>query len=248
MGRFFLRPEDIAGNKARITGGEARHICEVLRLSLGDEIQMFDGQGTEYSGIISRIDDRGKNLTVEITSSCKAPVLENPSITLAQAIPKKNKMDYIVEKATELGVSRIIPLISERTIVRPDPRAAVKMTERWRKISVEASKQCSRVCVPEIGEILMFKDLVSGAAEYDLKVLACLSGKTVPLRSVIPHPFPKKCISLIGPEGDFSENEALFARENGFLLVNFGKTVLKSDTAGLFAISVMGYEAGNFSM
>jgi len=164
-----------------------------------------------------------------------------PEITLAQAIPKKGKMDDIVEKVTELGVGRIVPVLSERTVVRPDDDSGKKKVERWRKIAVEAAKQCGRTSVPEIGEITGFGEIAVNLDQYDLVLLACLSDQTSSIKEVLSGFRSGKILVLIGPEGDFTPEEIRLAYRDNCRLVSLGQRVLKSDTAGLFVLSVLNY-------
>lgn len=243
MSRFYVPTKNIGEREILIDGEEAHHVIDVMRLSVGDNVVIFDGTGTEYSGSIKKIDGRDGRVSVEITSS-KTKISEDPvHVTLAQAIPKKGKMDYIVEKATELGVSCVIPLLTERTIVRPDEAGSGKKTSRWHKIAVEAAKQCGRSDVPDVKEVTFYKDLVRAADGYDLCLLACLTDTTVPLRDSLLGFKAGRVLVLIGPEGDFSPAEMdMMSSRSNCRSVTLGPRVLKSDTAGLFVLAVLDYE------
>jgi 16S rRNA (uracil1498-N3)-methyltransferase len=217
-----------------------------MRLKSGDSIVMFDGKGEEFYGTINEVDPRFKKIMVVITGRKKLPSENIPYITLAQSIPKKNKMDLVAEKATELGVHRIVPMLTQRTVVRPDKRSSVKMTERWRRIAVETSKQCARAFIPEISEVTDFNEIVKSGKDYDVCLLACLGSETIHLRKAIPPRLSGKVLVLIGPEGDFTPNETEHARNRGFSIISLGSRVLKSETAGLFVVSVLGYEGDIF--
>lgn len=242
MGRFFAEKKSINDGEAFISGDEARHMIEVMRFKVGDDVVIFDGEGSEYRGTIKNTDRKKMLLTVSINDVSSFTPEEFPLITLAQAIPKKNKMDLIVEKATELGVHRMIPMITERTIVRPDRKNSSKVTERWKRIALETSKQCGRQRTPEISGIAFFREVIGTVKDYDLSLLACLDKRTVPLKRALPSPVPKDVLVLIGPEGDFSPAEIEHAEEEKTVLISLGKRVLKSDTAGLFVVSIIGYE------
>lgn len=226
-----------------IEGDEAHHAIDVMRIKEGDDIVVFDGTGREFACSVQTVDTKARSVTARIVSvknytegSCHA------EMTLAQALPKKEKMDYIVEKATELGVSRIIPVLTERTIVRPDEGSSARKISRWRKIAVEAAKQSRRLSIPEIDGILTFRDLSEKASSYDLCLMACLTENTVPLKDALAEIRSGRILVLIGPEGDFTDNEiAAFSRNKNCRLVSLGPRVLKSDTAGLFVLSVLGY-------
>jgi len=225
-----------------IEGDEAHHVASVMRLGEGDSVVVFDGEGKEYTAVIKRADNRRKRVTLKIISTSSFSS-ENPnSITLAQAIPKKGKMDLVIEKATELGVFRIIPMTTQRTIVKPGAASSLKMATRWEKIGVAASKQCGRTVVPEVADITRFSEVASSAEEYDIALIACLGEGTVPLKDVISASLPEKILVLIGPEGGFTPEEVEMARGYGFSLVSLGPRVLKSDTAGLFVLSVLDHK------
>jgi len=241
MSRFYVPPENISEGTIHISGKEAHHILDVMRMSEGDQVVVFDGTGKEYTGFIKQADTAKGELFVEVVRVDTPSRGTAPRVTLAQAVPKKGRMDYIVEKATELGVSAIIPLTSERTIVRPDERSAGKKAQRWRAIAVEASKQCGRPDVPEVCGITPYDDVLGDIGGYDLAVIACLSEGTMPLKQVLPGALPGKVIIFIGPEGDFTPEEIEKALQKKCRAVSLGPRVLKSDTAGLFAVSAVNY-------
>lgn len=223
-----------------IDGQEARHILNVMRLKENDKVIVFDGTGKEYTGFIKQT--KPKSLTVEIIST-KAPKREAlPEITLAQSIPKKEKMDYIVEKATELGVRSIIPLVSERTIVKLEEARALDRVQRWKKIAREAAKQCGRPDVPEIENVQKFYNTVDIVNNFDLAFMPCLSEDVIPLKEAVKGFETGKIIVFIGPEGDFTPEEIKMAKDTSCKLVSLGNRVLKSDTAGLLVLSVLNYE------
>lgn len=240
MSRFYAPKENIKGNLIYIDGREARHILNVMRLGESDKVVVFDGTGREYTGFIKQA--KPKSLVVEVIST-KMPKAEGlPEVALAQAIPKKEKMDYIIEKATELGVHRIIPLLSERTVVKPDENKASGKTVRWKKIATEAAKQCGRTDVPQIENVQKFYNAVDNVDAFDLALVGCLSEDNVGVKEAISGFQGGKIIVFIGPEGDFTPDEIVMARKAGCKSVSFGKRILKSDTAGLFVLSVLNYE------
>jgi len=241
MSRFFVPKEFIKGNSIYITGVEAHHILDVMRLKVSDEVVVFDGTGTEYAGIVKAADRR--SLEVLIKSRRVSSAGRTPSITLVQAITKKDKMDYIAEKATELGVSRIVPVTTERTIPEWSDAKKAGIVERWRKIAQEAAKQCGRSDIPEISPITEFRDAIDPtAAVGELKLIAVLSDKAIKLKDVLKNNNCKNIVIAIGPEGDFTQGEAEDALKAGFKIVNLGPLTLKSDTAGLAALSMINYE------
>jgi 16S rRNA (uracil1498-N3)-methyltransferase len=240
MGRFYVPPSAVRGRLITITGGEAHHILDVMRLKALDKVVAFDGTGREYIGFIK--DTKRKSLTVEIVETRTPLGKETSKVTLIQAIPKKEKMDYIVEKATELGVSSIIPVITRRTIVSWGLEKKLSSAARWRRIATSAAKQCGRTDIPAVSDVKDFQDLLKDAADYDLKLIAALSDDTVRLKSVIKDFKGGKLAAAIGPEGDFTPSEVDSAVKANFRIVSLGRRVLKSDTAGLAVLAVLNYE------
>ncbi len=242
MSRFFVPPKNIGDKVIIVEGEEAKHVLDVMRLSEGDDVVVFDGAGNEYLGRISGVSNVPRKAVIDILKKRTSKVSVVPMVTLAQAIPKKGKMDYIVEKATELGVSGIIPLVTERTIVRPDDDGRSRKESRWEKIAIEASKQCGRADVPKVEEFSKFRDLVKSLGRYDLVLFACLSDETIPLKEALHGLSPKSILVVIGPEGCFTKEEIKAVKRSNLKLVSLGERVLKSNTAGLFILSVINYE------
>lgn len=239
MSRFYAPPDSVSEGRIILRGREAHHARDVMRLKAGDDITIFDGTGKEYSGVIDKT--AKEEVVIKINK-----ILERKAggcrLTLVQAIPKLNKMDTIVEKATELGVERIIPVITARTIVHADTSKAGLKVERWKKIAVTASKQCGRVTVPEINEVLRFEDVLSFARDHELAIIPCLCEETKSIRAVLKDSVAVSAIAFIGPEGDFTEDEIKVARSKQVIPVSLGREVLRSDTAAISVLSVLNYE------
>ncbi len=242
MSRFYAPKENIKGGRILIEGEEAHHALDVMRLKGDDKVVVFDGTGAEYTGFIKEADKRRKRVIVEIVRTERPSPEKAPEITLAQAIPKKNKMNYIVEKATELGIKRIMPLVTARTIVRVDTEASGKKVAKWRRIATEAAKQCGRRDVPEVSEVLSYKETAGMLEAYDLVLFAYLAKETVPLKEAIGGFTSGKILVFIGPEGDFTPDEAALLKNTNARFVSLGRRVLRSETAGLFLLSVLNYE------
>lgn len=240
MPRFFAPKENIKENLIYIDGQEARHILNAMRLKENDKVIVFDGTGKEYTGFIKQA--KPKSVTVEIISTKTPKVDTLPEITLAQAVPKKEKMDYIVEKATELGVHTVIPIISERTIVRLEEDKANNKAARWKKIAKETAKQCGRTKVPEIKDVKKFYNAIDDINNFDLALLACLAEDTISLKDAISDFATGKIIIFIGPEGDFTPEEIKMAKVTSCKFVSLGNRTLKSDTAGVYVLSVLNHE------
>ena len=240
MSRFYVKPEDVRGSEILVSKEEAHHIIDVMRLTVGDNVVAFDGSGKEYTGKIKAVDKNG--VMVRITSVKKARQDKDINITIVQGLPKREIMDYVVEKVTELGVDRIIPVIVERTVVRYDEDKARQKVSHWKNIAISASKQCGRVKIPDIRPITTLAEVLKDIKNYDLVIMACLSGHTVPLKKAISGSKAKEILVLVGPEGDFSPKEIEAARSSGVRLVSLGDMVLRVETAAIYIMSVLNYE------
>lgn len=230
--RLYCPPEAIAKNKIIVSdSGQIRHMAVVLRLKQGDRLTAFDGKSKEYECKISALSAGQAEL--EVLKIRKNRLLENARITLACAIPKKAKMDFIVEKTTELGVDTIIPLRTRRTIIALEGERAGNRLRRWQNIAKEASKQCARIELPKVEAVAEFKDIVRRAKEYDLALISYLGIGNQHIKDIVPEKSPKSIIVFIGPEGDFSDEEIALAKENGCLGVSLGELTLKVDTAAI---------------
>lgn len=235
MSRFYVPPECVAGGKIIIRGGELHHARDVMRLAENDEITVFDGTGREYCGLILRVDKGQMTVAIKKTVERKPGGCE---LILVQALPKSDKMDLVVEKATELGVERIIPVMTERTVVRPD----IKRTERWRKIALIAAKQCGRTTIPEVMPVTVFADSLDALKEPEIKIIPCLYENTKALKEVLRGRRAGSAAVFIGPEGDFTKREIEEAKMIGAVPVSLGAEVLRSETAAVSVLSIMNYE------
>ncbi|MES2475849.1 MAG: 16S rRNA (uracil(1498)-N(3))-methyltransferase [Verrucomicrobiota bacterium] len=238
MARFLLPASSWITDPA-LTGDEARHASQVLRMKPGDALVVFDGEGRRASAeVVSVSRDRVPLKLGEILPS--QPPL--PAITLAQAIPKGKNMDLIVQKAVELGVASIQPLVTRYTVVQPGDGKSAK----WRRNALEACKQCGQDTLPKIPDPATFAAwLPAQAAAPGLKLIASLAPGARPLREILKcHPDTTAVTLLIGPEGDFSAAETEAALAAGFLPVSLGDIVLRVETATLFCISALRYEFG----
>ena len=239
MSRFYVHADSVSGDKLTVRGGELHHARDVMRLAEGDVIVAFDGTGKEYFGVITEIDK--EQMSVRITKTVEKKD-EGCVISLVQALPKSDKMDLIVEKATELGAGRIIPVVTERTVVRPDAKKENIKIERWRKIALVAAKQCGRTTVPEVMPITGFNDSLAMLDGSELKIIPCLYEDTKDLRSVLSGRKAGTAAVFIGPEGDFTEKEVEAAKSKGAVPVSLGAEVLRSETAAICALSILNYE------
>jgi 16S rRNA (uracil1498-N3)-methyltransferase len=235
MHRFHLPPGCWASGE--LTGDEARHLSQVLRIRAGETIIVFDGHGRRAAAEVVDVSRDHAVLRIGEAAWLHPPA---PAITLAQAVPKGKNMDLIVRKAVELGVSAIQPLVTRNTVVQPGDGKP----DKWRRAALEACKQCGQDTLPRIGGAMDFAEwLAAAAGEPGLKLIASLAPGAGPLREVLrAHPGTAAVTLLIGPEGDFTAEEIRQALDAGFLPVSLGAIVLRVETAALFCLSALRYE------
>jgi len=242
MSRFYVSSKNIKNNVILIDGNEAHHVVDVMRLKENDNVVVFDGTGKEYNCKIGQINKKSKEVLLDISSVIEKKKEKNVQVFLGQAIPKKDKMNKIVEKSTELGVFSIIPLITERTNIVSNNVYLEKKCVKWNKISIQASKQCARFKVPIVEKVKKFSDIVKDFSLYDMVLMACLVKNNVSINYALSGFKKGKILILIGPEGDFSKKEINLALKNNCKLVDLGERVLKSDTAALYMLSILDYK------
>ncbi|MFH1406714.1 MAG: 16S rRNA (uracil(1498)-N(3))-methyltransferase [Candidatus Omnitrophota bacterium] len=242
MSRFYIKPEFIKGDKIYIKGKELHHICDVMRLGVGDIISAFDGTGVVYAGKIESVSL--KEAVVGIDKTCNTPG-KLPKITLAVSVPKLDKMDLIVQKATELGVHTIYPVLTKRTVISLDERKANLRLERWRNIAIEASKQCGRSELPRVEPPMKFEEALQSVKNYEIALMPTLEGDVVPLKKILNAKTYKNAILFIGPEGDFTPQELSTAKKLGCVAVSLGPLVYRVETASLAALAILFYALGN---
>jgi 16S rRNA (uracil1498-N3)-methyltransferase len=237
--RFFISPDQVFGQLISISGEDVRHIATVLRMKVGDGLLLCDGMGIEYQAKIVQV---GRDeIRAEIVSRSKREI-RYPLITLGQGLPKSDKMDWIVQKSTELGVASMVPLVTERTIVKI--RDEEKRVSRWQKIAREAAMQSNRPDIPKVGHVRSFSDYIQSLSTepQNLLLLPWEEG-TEPVNNVFRQMHGiQNIIVLIGPEGGLSTQEAEAARKRGFRLVSLGPNILRTETAAVAVLSMIGYE------
>lgn len=241
MSRFYIRPNSVTGEKINVEGPEAHHILDVMRLKEGDEITAFDGTGREYFGRIGSI--RKKSLVIIVDRVDRQRDVNSCSVTLAQSVPKMDKMDYIIQKATELNVASIIPMETKRTVVKMGKDKFLAKQKRWERIVLEAAKQCGRASMPTIEPCLVFEDVLQRAGSYDLSLMpSLLRVKTRRgLKECISDFKGKSILVLIGPEGGFDPSEVNAALDKKVVPVSLGKNTLRCDTAAIAAIAIINH-------
>lgn len=238
--RFYVIPEAVRDSSIRIEDPRAIHyVSRVRRLSVGSCVECFDGRGGVYHGIITAVGKRALDIHIERTEHREEVGV---MITLAQAIPKGERFEWVLQKATELGVSRIIPLITHRTVVRARHADEEKKSVRWRRIVQEAAKQCGRATVPQMEPLQAFKDFIPSIAIASLALIPTLATTTQPIRDVLrQHPALPDATILIGPEGDFTNEEVQLAQAAGAVAVSLGSLTLRTETATLATLAILRY-------
>lgn len=241
MPKFFVN--SIEGDTITLDGENARHISRSLRMKVGDVLLLSDGSGVDCGCSIEAINSSEVHLKV----CYRQPSESEPtvSVTLYQGVPKGDKMEDIIQKAVELGVTKIVPVLTKRSVSRPDPKSARKKQERYQKIALEAAKQSGRGIIPQVEEMVDFKTALSGAAE-DIFILF-YEGGGLPLRELIA-PNQEKAVSygiFIGPEGGFEAEEAGAVQNAGGSAATLGKRILRTQTAPVAALSAIMLLTGN---
>ncbi|MCX5828662.1 MAG: 16S rRNA (uracil(1498)-N(3))-methyltransferase [Deltaproteobacteria bacterium] len=272
----IFSPQPLCEQQLYSLGEEHQHyLRHVLRIRIGDAVTLFDGSGSDYQGVVERLD--AQDLAVRIINRA-AIAGKTCRLTLAQALPKGSKMDDIVEKATELGVDRIIPFRSSRSVPKWSVEKAADRVVRWRKIAIEAARRCRRPDIPPIEGVVTYVDMLRMARQDDIAassppwpgsgpVAKCPApvgvrddasyriifweegGRSV--KSILHGENGRQADHLflvIGPEGGFSREEIDSARDLGFVVAGLGAQVLRVETASLVVLAILQYELGIFSM
>ncbi len=241
MRRFFV--SDPLADIVTITGEDAHHIIHVLRYKIGQYLIVVDGDGriakteitdiAEYTVVVKIIEYLEENT--------EAPI----EVILAQCLPKSDKMDFIVQKAVELGVHRICPLMSENCVVKYDHAKKEARQKKWQKIANEAAKQCGRTLLPSVQPIALLKDLFL-ELEHNVEVFMCYEGQAdSSLKTLLETTMASKFLIIIGPEGGFSPAEVVLCKGNGAKVVTMGPRILRTETASLAAVSLVMYQNGD---
>jgi 16S rRNA (uracil1498-N3)-methyltransferase len=243
--RVHVLPSVTDPKEITLSPEESHHLVAVNRASQGATVVAFDGRGSEWICELADADKRAARLKVRFAQKAKPMPWR---ITLGQALPLGGAMDSIVRKATEIGVSLIVPLESERTQVHLDADRSDRKIEKWQTAALEAAKQCGNPWLPEIGPVTAASAFMSSAKGYDLKLIASLQPGAKTLKSVLEqfraaqNRAPKNVLWLIGPEGDFTQAEMSLSRASGFEPITLGPLVLRCETAAVYALSVLSYE------
>lgn len=247
MRRFFTEPQNIENNIAKIYE-DAGHISKVLRMEIGDCIMVFDGSGYEYKARLTEI--KKDVCSAEILEKAYSEQEPKVKAYLFQCLPKSGKMEEIIQKSVELGISGVIPVCGERCVTRIEGDKKIReRVSRWNKVSVSAAKQCGRGIIPEVKVPVTYKEAIEMLKNLDLAVMPYEElGHTgvSNLKSVLSDNSYNSIGILIGPEGGFSDSEALYAKEQGVYQVGLGKRILRTETAGIAVISAIMYENNEY--
>ena len=237
MPRFFVESDNIKDDVITLYGDDAGHISRVLRSEKGEVLTVCDGTGMDYEAEITDISE--KEIKLKILSSTFTVSEPSVKITLYQSLPKGDKMELIIQKCVELGVSKIVPVNSERCIVKLDHKKEKKKLERWRKISESAAKQSGRGIVPEIGEVMSFSNAVKEAENADKAAIFYELEEERGLKKFLDEGVenPKTMAVFVGPEGGFAVEETELAKNAGFDCLTLGKRILRTETAGMCAVA-----------
>lgn len=236
MQRFLASSKNIEADKIIICDkAEVHHAKVVLRLKAGEKVVVFDEKGVEYACSIEEL--TGKEIVLKVKKKNLPGLKNRVSVCVACALPKKSKMDDIIDKLTQLGVDRIIPLVAQRVIVKLDDNKKAQRLERWKKIALSSVKQSQRSSIPVIEPIRDIEEALKNAESYDLKLIGALIGEKNTLREALEKSKPKNIIIFIGPEGDFTPGELELAKDVGCVPVTLGDTVLRVETAAVCAAS-----------
>lgn len=236
--RFFT--ENISDTTAVLSGDDAKHAVQVLRMREGDHAVICDGKGTDY---LARLAETGGELLFDLLERSKNEAEPSVHLRLFQAMPKSDKMEFIVQKAVECGACEIIPFFSKRCVSRPDKKQMAKKTERYRRIAYEAAKQCGRGIIPQVGEAVEFSTLFDMISPENTDILFYECAE-LPLREAVSE-YKTNIDIIIGSEGGFEQSEAAALAEHGFIPVSLGKRILRCETAPVAAISVLMNITGN---
>ena len=243
MARFFVAASNIFGGMAYLNGEDLDHI-KALRIRNGETFTVCDGEGTDYSCVLSKVDKDG----AEVQILDKAPSKGEPSVncTVYMAFAKGDKIEHVVQKAVELGAAEIVLFPSKRCVSRPEGSALVKKTARYAKIAEEAAKQCGRGRIPSVITVSSYKAALELAANADMPIFCYEDEKELSIKTCIESNPEMKTVSIMtGPEGGFEKEEAELAVEMGMKCVTMGTRILRCETAPLCALSAIMYATGN---
>lgn len=241
MQRYFVDPMQMEDTSVTIIGEDVNHIVKVMRFRIGDQVICCNGEGRDVLAAIAEIypDRVVLNVLEEINKSRELPVY----VTIAQGLPKGDKMDWIIQKGTELGAFSFWPFTSRYTVVKLDEKKEKKRVERWGKIAKEAAEQSHRSLIPSVASPLGWKELLARVSSFDYALFAYEKEEETPFSKALQGiPSGASILLVIGPEGGFSEEEAGEAEGSSMVRVSLGRRILRTETASMYGLSCVSYE------
>jgi 16S rRNA (uracil1498-N3)-methyltransferase len=245
MHRFYLPPERCAGTTLRLDGREAHHAQHVLRLQRGELVTVLDGIGNEFLCAVENSSRTALTLSVSLKNFVPNPPC---SVTLLQAMPKGKIIETIIQKAVELGVRRVVPILSERVVTHLDDDGAESKRDKWQQVAIEAVKQCGAAWLPKVEAPVTLEQFMERPEKFDLSLVGSLQKERRHPRDVLRDfetqhgRLPKNIGVWIGPEGDFSLDELAAIQNSGAKPITLGRLVLRVETAAIYCLSFLNYE------
>lgn len=241
MHHFFVTPEQVKGQEIWISGLDVNHIRNVLRMKIGEELKISDGNNHVYLCEISSMDSESVMAVVKEELSTDTELASK--IYLFQGLPKSDKMELIVQKAVELGAYEVIPVETKRSIVKLEDKKATKKVERWNGIAEAGAKQSGRMLIPKVTEVFSYKEAMQKAQKLDVVLFPYeLADGMKETQTVMEQILPGQSVGIfIGPEGGFEKEEVEYALSQGAKVISLGKRILRTETAGLTTLSILMY-------
>jgi len=237
----------LAAGRVAVSGADYRYLARVLRLGPGAPVTIFDGRGREARARVAVVDAGRGELVLEAEAPEAQAAPAALDLTLLIALLKAEKMDLVVQKATELGVARIVPVCAARSVVRLDPTRAAAKATRWRKIAREAARQCGRSGVPAIAEPCDLAEALKAGPGDAWRAIFFEGARASSLRAALPDEPATAAVLAVGPEGGFEDAEIELARAAGFVVIGLGPRTLRAETAALAALAAVGYALGDLA-
>lgn len=244
MQRYFLNNTQFQADRAIITGDDAHHMSRVMRMEPGDQIIVCNEDKACHFATIKQMN--GQEIEVTLDSVIEAQTELPIEVTIAHGLPKGDKFEWVIQKATECGASEFIPLNMERSVVKLDAKKAGKKVERWNKIAKEAAEQSHRQMVPTVTDVYTFKQLLDRASQYDVCLFAyeetAKQGQLAQLKQSLSEiQVNGKMLVVVGPEGGISEKEETLLLQSGFKPCALGPRILRTETAPIYILSAISY-------
>ena len=242
MPKYFVEPENIKDNNIIITGEDVKHISTVLRAKLGDVLEVCNGCSEDFECKIKEISK--EQIELEIVS--KKPCYAEPKakITLFQGLPKADKMELIIQKCVEIGIDKIVPVATERSVVKLNDKEKIKKVERWQKISLSAAKQSGRGIIPKIEDVISYNEAIKVAKTMQKAIIFYENEAKRELKEILKNIKDEEIGIFIGPEGGFANEEINKAKTEGLETASLGERVLRTETAAVVATAILLYELG----